>query len=169
MTNEKRPRLDDGREPTFSAADLKYILDVNQKAVEIYVEVEKQNDQILKTLEHFKEVSGRVEDKLDLIKQSEGIVVELLKDDNNHDHTVIVDMLKILTANVKVLSDDIKELQTSVDANKSSLDAMVKQIDSEVKSKISEIDKNLFRLVIILGSAGIGTIFTILQTFLPHK
>lgn len=168
MTNDKKPRLDD-RDPVFSAADLKYILDVNQKAVEIYVEVEKQNDQILKTLEYFKEVSARVEEQLETIKQSDYNVEELLKDDNNHDHSVIIDMLKNLTSEMKTLSGDIKELQANVDSNTSAIEAVTKQVDSEVKSKISEIDKNLFRLVIILGSAGIGTIFTIVQTFLTHK
>src|ERR1700743_1332640 len=157
MTNDKRPRLDD-RDPVFSTSDLKYILDVNQKAVEIYVEVEKQNDQIIKTLEYFKEVSSRIEEQLELIKQSDSNVEELLQDDNNHDHSVIIEMLKVLASEVKTLSENIRELRSDIEDNKTAVETITKQVDSELKSKISEIDKNLFRLVIILGSAGVGMI-----------
>lgn len=169
MTNDRRTKPEsDNKTSVISSADLQYILDVNQKAVEIYVEVEKQNDQILKTLEYFKEVAANTEERLDSIKETESNIEELLKDDNAHDHNTIVDLLKSLTSDIKSLSAEIKELKTSETKTKDSIDIINKLIESEVKAKISEIDKNLFRLVIILGSAGIGTIFTILQTFV-HK
>jgi hypothetical protein len=166
MTNEKKKS--EVENSTFTTSDLKYILDVNQKAVEIYVEVEKQNDQVLNTLEHFKEVASRIEECLDEIKTTDSTIEELLSDDNNHDHTVIIDMLKIMTEDIRELSSELKDLKVDQVKTKEALDITIKRIDEEVKHKISEIEKNLFRLVIILGSAGIGTIFTILQTFL-HK
>jgi hypothetical protein len=160
MSNERKPKSDDN-EAVFSSSDLKYILDVNQKAVEIYVEVEKQNDQILKILNDFKETVNRIEEELGLLKQSELNVEELLRDDNDHDHSVMAEMIKTLSGNIQTLTDEVRDIQTTVYTNKTIID--------EIKTKIAEIDKNLFRLVIILGSAGIGTIFTVLQTFLPHK
>lgn len=158
----------DSETSVFTSSDLKYILEVNQKAIEIYVEVEKQNDQILKTLEYFKEVSTKVEEDLKSIKDLDSKVEELLIDDNAHDHGVIIDLLKALTEEVQELKKDVSDLKNGESKLKDSTDAITKQLDTEVKSKISEIEKNLFRLVIILGSAGVGTIFTILQTFL-HK
>ena len=80
----------------ISAADLATILEVNHKAIEINLEVEKQNEQVLNILDGVKEAMGKMQDK------------------------------------------------------------------------IEEIDRSLFRLMVILSSAGAGTIFTILQTFLHH-
>ena len=162
MSNDKKPRLEDVKESVFSVSDLKYILDVNQKAVEIYVEVEKQNDQILKTLDYFKEASANVEEQLNAIKNSGAIVEELLKDDNAHDHALIIETLKTLTTNINALSSDVKEIKTSQES-------LEKQFESEIKTKIAEMDKNLFRLAIILGSFGVGTIITLIQYFVPHK
>lgn len=166
MTDKKvRP---EGEGSVFTSSDLKYILEVNQKAIEIYVEVEKQNDQVLKTLEYFKEVAAKVEEDLKLIKSSDMKVEELLTDDNAHDHAVIIELLKDLSSEISDLKKEVSELKSSESKLKDATDAITKQLDGDVKSKISEIEKNLFRLVIILGSAGVGTIFTVLQTFL-HK
>lgn len=37
------------------------------------------------------------------------------------------------------------------------------------KTKIDKIDENLFKLVLIFGSTGIGTILAIIKLFLEHK
>lgn len=162
MSNDKKPRLEDVKESVFSVSDLKYILDVNQKAVEIYVEVEKQNDQILKTLDYFKEASSKAEEQLAAIRESNAVIEELLKDDNAHDHTAIIETLKNLNITIGTLANDVKEIKTSQES-------LEKQFESEIKVKIAEMDKNLFRLAIILGSFGVGTIITLIQYFIPHK
>jgi len=166
MTNDKKVKSES--ETAFTSSDLKYILEVNEKAIEIYVEVEKQNDQILNTLEYFKEAAAKFEEDLKITKASDAKVEELLVDDNAHDHGVIIELLKDLSSDISDLKKEMGELKSSGSKLKDSTDAITKQLDTEVKAKISEIEKNLFRLVIILGSAGVGTIFTILQTFL-HK
>jgi hypothetical protein len=60
--------------------------------------------------------------------------------------------------------DLIKDLQSKMGENIS----LMNKSEAEIYKKIDDIDKNLFRLVIILGSAGVGTIFAIIQMFL-HK
>lgn len=105
-------------EENITSSELEYILDVNKKAIEINLEVEKQNEQTLNSLE-------RIEEKIDDITEKQ------------KDHIRITEEIALK------LKDDIE-------------------------AKIEEIEKNLFRLVIILGSAGVGTILTIIQTFL-HK
>ncbi len=43
-------------------------------------------------------------------------------------------------------------------------DGKVKEIVENIESKIEEIDKNLFRLVLILGSTGVGALITVITT-----
>jgi tetrahydromethanopterin S-methyltransferase subunit G len=93
MSNERKNTK---TEDNITASDLEYIIDVNKKAVEIHVEVVKQQEQVLTALEE-------IEEKIDSLTE-----------------------------------------------------------------KQSEIDKNMFRLVIILSGAGIGTLFSIIQSFLHH-
>ena len=170
MVNDKKLKSEiDFRDYTgITPADLKYILEVNQKAVEIYVEVEKQNDQILNTLEYFKEVSSKIEEDLDLIKSSDTKIIELLVDDNAHDHAMIIELLKTNLSEIKDLQNEISEIKSQNTKLKDTLDLVSKQTDSEIKPKIFDIEKNLFRLVIILSSAGLGTIIAVIQAFL-HK
>jgi hypothetical protein len=114
MVNEKKKIGEEG----ITSSELEYILDVNKKAIEINLEVEKQNEQTLSSLE-------RIEEKIDGITEKQ------------KDHIRITEEL-------------------------------VLKLKNDIETKIEEIEKNLFRLVIILGSAGVGTILTIIQAFL-HK
>ncbi len=96
MPNEKNKFRVDEREnnSTITSSDLKYILDVNKKAIEIYIEVDRQNEKILETFDE--------------------------------------------------LNKTIKEIQ----------------------EKIENIDKSLFRLVLVLGSTGVGAVITALITII---
>ena len=96
MSNDKNKfKIDDqGADVALTASDLKYILDVNKKAIEIYIEVDQQNEKIIETFDG--------------------------------------------------LNKTITEIQESIES----------------------IDKSLFRLVIVLGSTGIGLIITIISMFL---
>jgi hypothetical protein len=44
----------------ITSAELEYILDVNKKAIEIHIEVEKQNEQILNVLEKIQKGQDRL-------------------------------------------------------------------------------------------------------------
>lgn len=135
---------------TITTADLKYILDVNKKAVEIYIEVDKQNEKILETFEYFKEVSEDVKDKLAVLKTNEANIERLLN--NNSDaHKDIQSELS-----------NFKETFSDFQVHNDKMYEMV----SKVEKKIEEIEKNLFRLVLLLGSTGIGLIISIVSTYL---
>lgn len=105
----------------LTTQDLNNILEVNQKALTIYLEVERQNEHILEVLQEESEKLERIE----------------------------------------VVEDELKEVRRETGDNAETL--------KDIKKKLEEIDKNMFRLVLILGSAGIGTIITIIQAFLTHK
>lgn len=107
--------------------DVNNILEVNQKALTIYIEVEKQNEEILDHLE-------RESEKLDKL---DTILTELRDIKTKHNDFA------------RTLSDQSEAIE-------------------ELSKKTSELDKNFFRLIIILGSAGIGTVITVIQAILHH-
>jgi hypothetical protein len=154
---------------SFSSNDLGYILDVNKKAVEIYFEVERQNDQILTTLNYFKEVYDKLEDEIDIVKDGVFETKELLRDDNNHDHNVIIGMLKDIKDEIVDVKDYVDEkIKDVISFQEKSVKALKDDIEKEIKSKISEIDKNLFRLTVLLGSTGLAVIVSLINSFI-HK
>jgi len=112
----------------LTVQDLNNILEVNQKALTIYLEVERQNEHVLEVLQE-------EADKLDRLE---------------------------------VIEDEVKDVRRDIATFKKSVDE-VGDTAKEIKKKLEDIDKNMFRLVLILGSAGIGTIITIIQAFLTHK
>lgn len=94
----------------ITSTELKYILETNQKAISIYLEVEQQNEQIILAL-----------DKLNL-------------------------KIEIIEKNAE---------DTLLSAH-------------ETEDIIKKIEKHMFRLIIILSSAGAGLIYTIIQSFFHH-
>lgn len=139
MTDKKYQLKTGDGEGSITSSELEYILEVNKKSIEINIEVAKQNEQTLSTLD-------RLEEKIDAIN------------DKQKDHMRLdAEGFKIIEE-AKDTIDEIKKL--SEETNKTLKDA--------IEKKVEEIEKNLFRLVIILGSAGIGTLLTIIQAFL-HK
>lgn len=62
----------------------------------------------------------------------------------------------------------LNALATRVEKIEKSTDETHKSMKSEVESKVKNIDKNLFRLVIILSSTGVGLLFTIIQSLWHH-
>jgi DNA repair ATPase RecN len=133
--------------------DLKYILSVNEKSIELNLEVSKQNETVIELLEE-------LDNKLDNIEKSNFVICDLLKDDNNHDHNTIINFVKSIDENMKELNCSIKELKE--------MKSSVVSIENELKGKIVDIDRNLFRLMIVMGSTGVGLIVSIVQGFL-HK
>ncbi len=127
-------------------SDFEYILEVNKKAIEINIEVEKQNEQIIECLDDTKLTYDRIEEKIDYILSSQ------------KEQKRIADESKTLIEKSKELVEEVQRV--AEESNDILKDA--------VKKKVEDIEKNLFRLIIILGSAGIGTLVTIVQSFL-HK
>lgn len=138
MANEKKGSKI-GEDGSVTSSELEYILDVNKKAIEIHIEVEKQNEQILNSLEE-------IDEKLDSIVEKQ------------REHLRMTEDGKKMVEDGKETIDEIKKLAEETH----------KAIKDEIEKKVEEIEKNLFRLVIILGSAGVGTLLTIVQAFL-HK
>lgn len=118
------------------SSEFEYVLDVNKKAVEIHVEVARQNEDVLESLE-------RIENKV-------GVIVDKQRDhlDTSNDSVVHVEDIK----------ENIEEMGLQVAENTDSL--------KEIEKKIEDIEKNFFRLIIVLTSLGIGTIVEIIQAFL---
>ena len=127
-------------------SDFEVILEVNKKAIEINIEVEKQNEQVIECLDDVKIVYDRIEEKIDDVLNSQ-------KEQ------------KRITEESKLLIEKSKELVEEVQRIAEESNDILKDT---VKKKVEEVEKNLFRLIIILGSAGIGTLVTIVQSFL-HK
>lgn len=121
------PKID--KEEIITSQDLEKILEVNAKAVEINVEVEKQNEEILENLNQFQQFSKEASQKIEkLAYQDERIII----------------MLQTILTNL----EDLKEIL------------------HKNEKQISTLEKSFFRLLIILGSAGVGLI---IQFFLNKK
>jgi hypothetical protein len=54
----------------ISTNDLSYILEVNQKAIELNIEVEKQNEQVINLLNDVRQATEKMEEKLEEIDRS---------------------------------------------------------------------------------------------------
>lgn len=127
------------KEEFLTSNDLEYILEVNKKSIEINIEVEKQNEQVISLLEDFQEKNKDSDKKLDSLGENQKTILRITEENQE---------------NLKNSQKKIEEIQL-----------FSKEV-MEIKKKIEEIEKNLFRLVIILGSAGIGTLVTIIQAYL---
>jgi len=127
IITKSSPDLLEGENGLLTISDVNIILEANQKALTIYLEVEKQNEDIIKSLseqsQNFK--------KIDLIN----------------------DKLKEVIENQVSLKEKITE-------NKDLFD--------KIKSKIDEIDRAIFKLSIMIGGAGAGSLITIIQSVLKH-
>lgn len=102
----------------ITSSELEYILDVNKKAIEIQIEVEKQNEQILESLE---EITGQL---------------------------------------VIVISEQKEQKRIAEETQEA--------LEDSIQEKVDEIEKALFRLTVVLSSASIGAILTIIQAFLHN-
>ncbi len=146
MAKDIKSLRDEDGEEVLTSSELKYILEVNKKAIEINIEVEKQNEEVISNLEEVKDFAERVEEKID----------NILYEQREH---------KRLTLETKTIAEDSKEISEEIQKTGEETNEIIKDT---LKKKIEEIEKNLFRLIIILGSAGVGTLVTIIQSFL-HK
>ena len=102
--------------------DLNSILEVNQKALTIYLEVEQQN-----------------KDMIELIGENT-LSIKTLQDYNEKFETILATQSKILS----LLTESLKAFET-------------------MKKNIEDLDRNFFRLMLVLGSAGVGTVIAVIE------
>lgn len=109
----------------LTTQDLNSILEVNQKALTIYLEVESQNEHIITNLK----------DNTEKMKKFE------------------------------MLEDEIGEVRRDLTAlNKST--GELEDLGEDIKKKLDNLDRNMFRLLIFLGTVGGATVISLIQTFL---
>ena len=114
-----------GESPDVSSLtiqDLNSILEVNQRALTIYLEVEQQN-----------------KDMIELISEN----------------TLNIKTLQEYNAKFEAIQVIQNTILKAVISNQESFESM--------KKNIEELDRNFFRLMLVLGSAGIGTIVGFIQ------
>jgi chromosome segregation ATPase len=141
MAIDKKTKMED--RDNITAQDLQVILDVNKKAIEINIEVEKQNEQVISILHSLKDD-----------------VKDIYLEYNNFKYS-IQELGRFVEDIKKAKEDNRKNLEEI----KNNLEALEKSI-LEIEKKSSEADKNFFRLVVILGSAGVGIIGTLIQALI---
>ena len=123
--------------------DLQVILDVNKKAIEINIEVERQNEQVISLLQS-------------LTDDVKDVYLEY----NNFKYSI-----QEIARFVEDIKKSKEESAKKIGEMKNTIDVLEKTIN-EMEKKSSDIDKNLFRLIIVLSSAGVGIITTIIQGLL---
>ena len=76
------------------------------------------------------------------------------------------DLLSILEVNRKTV-----EIHLEVEKQNEQVLSMLKEMkeaSGKMEEKMEELDRGLFRLMVILSSAGAGTLLTLLQQFMHH-
>jgi len=76
------------------------------------------------------------------------------------------DLLSILEVNRKTV-----EIHLEVEKQNEQVLSMLKEMKEaagKMEEKMEELDRGLFRLMVILSSAGAGTLLTLLQQFMHH-
>lgn len=116
----------------ISSSELKSILDVNTKSIQIYLAVQEQYEDVSDELTNISEKLEKLDGIGDKLKSIDDIN-EKLKDLNDINNKIII------------IND---------------------YINNTLKSKIEEIDKNIFRLLVVLGGTGLGTIVAIIKSFI---
>jgi hypothetical protein len=134
----------------ITSSDIKYILDVNQKAIEIYIEVEKQNEEIIEMLNNLDEKFKDNSEVLQLLKEHQQEIKNLLSTEVNIKNEQILDKLKDLLDLVKSIekNDDSKNIIRNIEEMDEKL--------NKSSSKIESIDKNIFKILVVLGSGGVA-------------
>jgi hypothetical protein len=129
----------------ITEADIDSILEVNRKAVELHSEVAGQNETIIEDLEGKDKALERIELKIDTImadaKETRMTVKERLE-------IKIIELEKVI-ANISIAAT---ETRTSV--------------KEKLEAKIEEMEKNIFRLIAILTTIGVGTIIAAVRMYL---
>lgn len=136
----------------ITSSDLKYILDVNQKAIEIYIEVEKQHEEIIELLNNLDEKFKDSSEVLELLKDHQQEIKNLLSNEVNIKNEQILDKLK-----------DLLSLAKAIEKNSDSENIIknIESIDDKItksSTKIDNVDKNIFKILVVLGSGGVALI-----------
>ncbi len=142
--NEKKNKND----LDISSSDLKYILDVNQKAIEIYVSIGKQYEDTLDQIAALKNIILNLENEIEII--------------SDHNEKLIRDQDKELIERLKSIISTLEKIHELQRSSYDISEKLDKSFESDIKKKLEEIDKNLFRLVIVFSSGLIGGFITVI-------
>jgi len=144
--------MTDKKDTGITSSELQYILDINKKAIEIYIEVEKQNEEVLHNINEFKE-------------KVENITLNL--SDLNHINDKIEDKIELnnkkIQENEEKILKELEEFKKTTVETLDKLDKSVSGIKTDTQKQLQDLDKNFFRLLIVLGTIGGGTILTIIK------
>jgi len=73
----------------------------------------------------------------------------------------------------EIILEDLDDKQKMMERNDEKLDSILRIVEetntaikTNIEDKIDEIEKNLFRLIVILSTVGVGTIIAIIQAFI---
>lgn len=135
--NEQPPMLLSSNKP-ITSSDLQTIIAVNQKSIQVNIEVQNQNEQVIELLEDN-------DKKINELSSNIKVDFYVIKDIQSQ----VEDLVKMMGDNKKLIEDSDRNIKE------------VLKEHSEVKKNIESIKNDLFRLLILLGSAGVGAIIQI--------
>lgn len=140
--------------------EFEYILNVNTKAVEIYMEVERQNNTIIDQLdeakEDLKEVRGKIEDNYEITRN----VNRLIEDKGIENQKAIKEKLDDILDEVKAAKQIMNDMKVSHG------DTLYEM--TEISKKMVEIEKTGFRIMIALTCGVLSVVGAIIVALLKR-
>ena len=135
--NNEQPLLLSTNKP-LTSNDLQTIIAVNQKSISINLEVQNQNEQVIEILEENDKKINELTSKM----------------------TVDFYVIKDIQSQVEDITKILESLKKNTEENERNMKEILKD-HNEVKKNIDTIKNDLFRLLILLGSAGVGAVIQI--------
>lgn len=135
--NNEQPLLLSTNKP-LTSNDLQTIIAVNQKSISINLEVQNQNEQVIEILEENDKKINEITSKM----------------------TVDFYVIKDIQSQVEDITKILESLKKNAEENERNVKEILKD-HNEVKKNIETIKNDLFRLLILLGSAGVGAVIQI--------
>lgn len=153
------------KKSVVTSSDLQYILDVNQKAISIYIEVAKQYEKITSTLEELEDWYKKLQKDISVLKENKNENIENIISIENELKSCAekIKILQELSVNLtKLLQDNSIQLRDDIKQIKEKQDLIYKKIEKpnfeEIEHTLKDIDK---RMLVFFGSGLVGAIVTI--------
>ena len=135
--NNEQPLLLSTNKP-LTSNDLQTIIAVNQKSISINLEIQNQNEQVIEILEENDKKINELTSKM----------------------TVDFYVIKDIQSQVEDITKILESLKKNTEENERNMKEILKD-HNEGKKNIDTIKNDLFRLLILLGSAGVGAVIQI--------
>ena len=81
-------------------------------------------------------------------------------------HTEVGRQYEEIMEDLEMKQKSIDELQIKIDGMSKTIHEIHSSVKQSIEKKIDEMEKNLFRLIAILTTIGVGTIIAIVQSYL---